>query len=37
MLIPITKYDQWEEDKTIDGIDIDAFIDELKGQGFPKQ
>lgn len=37
MLIPITKYDQWEEDKTVDGIEIDAFIEELKGQGFPKQ
>lgn len=37
MLIPITKYDTWEADKQVNGMDIDRFIEENKGDGFPKQ
>lgn len=37
LLIPITKYEEFEADKSVDGMSIDKFIDKNKGEGFSKQ
>ena len=37
LLIPITKYEQWEADKKVGSQSIDSFIDDNKGKGFPTQ
>lgn len=36
VLIPITKYEDWKADKSVDGKNIDKFIDDNKGEGFSK-
>jgi len=37
LLIPITKYEKMEPDSKVGRTDIDVFIDENIGKGFPKQ
>lgn len=37
IVIPITIFESFEPDKTIGKTPIERFIDEKKGQGFPKQ
>lgn len=37
VLIPITKYEDFTPDKEAGGEDIDDFIENNKGKGFPKQ
>lgn len=34
LLIPITKYEDYKADKTVDGKNIDKFIEDNKGDGF---
>jgi hypothetical protein len=35
--VPITKFEAFDEDKTVGKRNIDDFIEEKKGTGFPKQ
>jgi SPP1 gp7 family putative phage head morphogenesis protein len=35
LLVPITKYEEYEADTEVDGQNIDRFISENKGDGFP--
>lgn len=37
VLVPITKYEEWEADDKVGSKDIDAFIEENKGTGFPRR
>lgn len=37
LLVPITKYEDWEEDKKVGSKPIDQFIDDEIGEGFSKQ
>lgn len=36
-LVPITKFEDWKADAKVGSKDIDAFIDDNKGKGFPKR
>ena len=37
LLIPITMYEEFKPDEKIGRQNIDSFIEEKKGKGFPKQ
>ena len=37
VLVPITKYEEFKPDNKVGSKDIDAFIEENKGTGFPKR
>jgi SPP1 gp7 family putative phage head morphogenesis protein len=37
VLVPITKYEEWNADKKVGSKDIESFIEEHKGAGFPKR
>lgn len=37
LLVPITKYEDWSEDREAGGIPIQKFIDDHKGVGFSKR
>ena len=37
LLVPITKYEQWEADKKVGNQSIDKFIDDNIGAGFSRQ
>lgn len=37
ILVPITKYEDWDADEKIGGMSADQFIEEHKGDGFPKR